>query len=528
MDTVHQEPLRTVAGRRRLGALVAAALAVLLIAAAPAAGAAPRDGWGFAIADDDWEWDNPGYLPSLGDGFADLAPKAFRLQMIWNAADKEWHMDRARAMIARARAQGVQQIVVTFKKSVGQDMDPEGPQPSADNYGAHVGEVMRQLAGDVDVWGPANEPNLGEMWLPRAEGARLLAEYYKRLEVAAEAWDPTAEITSPDFVDRTDLATIGRYVNAYENAGGGWGDHVAFHPYWGAHAETTQTTLDLIGLAPPGADVWITEVGAFGRSESAGIEATETAQNDKVWWLAETLAALPQVQRIHYYHMRGSPTATWDTGLMDIDANPRIAWHTWCAMSRGLDHPECQPVTPRTPPPPPDPPPADDPPPGGTSPPPPPPTLSLASAPTPTITDAPPVAVDCPSPTLLLSGCPAPGTSPPPDGVPPTLTIDRLAGRMTYASFIDGIAPRVRASEPSALDVSLAVKARRRPDSSPGYAVVARRAVEAKGGARRVRLQPRRRPLAGKRRFVARVRIRATDRSGNHSTFSKALRVRPR
>jgi hypothetical protein len=492
VDSVHADHSRSLAGGSRLGALAVALLAALSIAAAPAHGAAPHDGSGFAVADDDWEWDDPGYLPSLEDGFADLAPKAFRFQMIWNAADFPWHMDRARALIARARAQGVEQIVVTFKKSVPPDVDPVyGSQPTADGYAAHVGEAVRQLADDVDVWGPANEPNRGETWLPGVPGAQRLAEYYASLEDVVETWDPTAQITSPDFVDRTDLGTIGVYVNAYENAGGGWGDHVAFHPYWGAHAETAQTTLDVIGLAPPGASVWITEVGAFARDQGA-IQATQTTQNDKVWWLAETLAALPQVERIHYYHMRGNPNASWDTGLLNVDGSARIAWHTWCAMARGEAHPACQPVTPPTGSPPLTPP--------GAGPPP------TAAAP----------------PTISLAAPPRPAS---PDTTPPTLTIDRLAGRLGYQAFADGIALRVRPSEPSALEVDVVVRTGQRGSGRERYVVVAEKALGPADGARLVRLQPRPKLLGGKRRFVARVRIRATDLAGNRRTAARQVRV---
>jgi hypothetical protein len=227
--------------RAKVSAFAIAVLAALLIVAAPAHGAAAHDGWGFAVADDDWEWDNPGYLPSLEGEFAALEPKAFRFQMIWNAADLPWHIDRARGLIARARAHGVEQIVVTFKRSVAPDLDPVyGAKPTAEGYAEHVSEVVRLLADDVDVWGPANEPNRGEMWLPGVSGAQLLAGYYAGLQDAIATWDPTAEITSPDFVDRSDLGTIAAYVNAYENAGGGWGDHVAFHPYAGAYNETTR------------------------------------------------------------------------------------------------------------------------------------------------------------------------------------------------------------------------------------------------------------------------------------------------
>jgi hypothetical protein len=487
--------------RLMLGAVLAAVLAVLLIAATPALGAASRDGWGFAIADDDWEWDDPGQLPSLEDGFADLEPQAFRFQMIWNAADLPWHMERARGLIARARAQGVEQIVVTFKKSVGQDVDPVyGSRPTADGYAEHISEVVRQLGGDVDVWGPANEPNRGEAWLPGVTGAQLLAGYYAELQEAVATWDPSAEITSPDFVDRTDLGTIANYVDAYEAAGGGWGDHVAWHPYWGLHAETTQTTLDVIGLAPPGADVWITEVGAFGRSPG-GIDESEEAQNDNVWWLATTLAELPQVARIHYYHMRGSPDSAWDTGLLDVDGSTRLAWHTWCAMARGDAHPACQPVTPRSQPPEPPPPPPDPPP----------------TPPTP----PPPSAPGFGTVGVLI----APDGSSAPDGTPPSVTIDRLPGRVSYGAFLSGVRPRVTPSEPSALKVDLLVRTRRASDGRIRRLVVATRVLKASGRARRVRLEPRRRRLGPPRRLTAYVRVRATDLAGNHGATVKRLRV---
>jgi hypothetical protein len=490
-------------------AIALATVAVLSAWVAPAAAVAPRDGWGFAIADDDWDWDDPGRLPSLDEGFAELAPKAFRFQMIWNATDFPWHLDRARGLIGRARAQGVEQIVVTFKKSVEPDVDPVyGRQPSADGYAEHVGEAVRLLADEVDVWGAANEPNRGETWLPGVPGAQLLAQYQRRLEQAVATWDPTAETTSPDFVDRTDLGTIGAYVNAYENAGGGWGDHVAWHPYWGANAETTATTLDLIGLAPTGADVWITEVGAFGRSESAGIEATETAQNDHVWWLADTLAALPQVERVHYYHMRGSPTATWDTGLMDVDGSRRMAWHTWCAMARGdVGHPACEPVTPRSAAPPAPPPPAAPPIAGPSAPP-------LVQLPLPSAGSA---------PTSATDGRPAPAA---PDVDPPTVRVDRVPRRLAYADFADGIAPRVRVDERSDLRVALLVTMAQRPGARPRSVALARLMDGVGAGARRLRLVPRLRPLADRRDFVVRLRVSATDAAGNRSVAVRRLRVR--
>ena len=488
-----------------LAAAVAVGLAIATVAATPAASAPTRDGWGFAIADDDWDWSAPGTLPALGDGFAELRPKAFRFQMIWNAADLPWHMDRARGLIARARAQGVEQVIVTFKKSVGPDVDPDyGPQPSADGYAEHVSEVVRQLAADVDVWGPANEPNRGETWLPGIPGAQLLAGYYAELEEAVAEWDPTALITSPDFVDRSDLGTIGTYVNAYEQAGGGWGDYVAFHPYWGLHNETTQTTLDVIGLAPPGADVWITEAGAFGRSPS-GIDDSPAEQNDKVWWLTETLAALPPVERVHYYHMRGNPQSGWDTGLMDADGTLRPAWHTWCAAARGLADPACQPVTPRTPAPPSEPPP--DPPP----------------SPAPPDGDPPPDPM--PPQSTSRPAAIAPDASSRVDRTPPVVAIDRLPGRLSSRAFKHGVGLVVRVDEPSTVAVELLVPVGRRANGRLRYVVVARRTSVRTDDFSRLRLTPRRKRLVRSLPFVARVRVRAVDLAGNRTTAVGRLRV---
>ncbi|HYI80794.1 MAG TPA: hypothetical protein VEW67_08040 [Thermoleophilaceae bacterium] len=492
--------LEGVHARAKVSAFAITVLTVMLIAATPAFGAAAHDGWGFAVADDDWEWDDPGYLPSLEDEFAALGPKAFRFQMIWNAADLPWHLDRARGIIARARAQGVEQIVVTFKRSVGSDTDPVyGVKPTAEGYTEHVSEVVRLLADDVDVWGPANEPNRGETWLPGVSGAQLLAGYYAGLEDAVATWDPTAATTSPDFVDRADLGTIANYVNPYENAGGGWGDHVAIHPYAGAYNETTSTTLDIIGLAPPGASVWVTEVGAFGRSQR-GIEASETSQNDTVWWLATILAELPQVERIHYYHMRGNPQAAWDTGLLNVDRGKRIAWHTWCAMAHGdLEHAACQPVTRRSVVPSPLDPSLPDPPLAG-------PASATAGPPQP----------DCP----YALTCAAP----PPDRTPPTLTIDRR-NRLGYDDFMNGFAFRVRPSERSALKIEVLVRLRRAGDSPRRYVTVAKKSLAAADGSHVVRLKPRHRALSGRHRFLARLRVHATDLEGNRGTATKLLRV---
>ncbi len=486
--------------RRYVVALIA--IAAWLLTAGPAAGTPTRDGWGYAIADDDWDWENPGDLPALGDRFAELEPKAFRFQMIWNAADLPWHMDRARAMIAHARAQGVEQIVVTFKKSVGPDVDPVyGSRPSAEGYALHTAEVVRQLAGEVDVWGPANEPNRGETWLPGVSGAQLLAQYYASLQETVSTWDPSAKITSPDLVDRSDLGSVVNYVNAYEAAGGGWGDYIAWHPYSGVHNKTTQTTLDLMSLTPPDTPVWITEVGAFGRSPG-GIDDPEPVQNDKVWWLATVLADLPRIERVHYYHMRGSTESTWDTGLLNPDGTPRLAWHTWRCMTQGPDveDPECQP---------------QEPPPTAPAPPQLPPPEPPAPAP----------AVDLPDDSFASTAQPQ-TTAQTLDRTVPGVRIDRLARTLRYRAFLKGVRLRLTSDEPTAFKVDLL--GRRRDSSRVARdAVLSTRRLKVSSGDRELRLRPNPGPLGKRRRFVVRLSVAATDVAGNLSVLGRRVRVHP-
>src|SRR5918997_4793440 len=136
-------------------ALVALAF---LAAAAPASAAVTRDGWGLGLADDSYL--TPGF--PIPDDFRALGAKTFRLQIHWNAACTPGRIEAARDWIAQARALGAEEIAVTFKENPTVDCgDPAscGPQPTEACYAARIGEVIQALAPDVDVWGPANEPN---------------------------------------------------------------------------------------------------------------------------------------------------------------------------------------------------------------------------------------------------------------------------------------------------------------------------------------------------------------------------------
>jgi hypothetical protein len=317
-------------------AVIAAAVAL-----APAAShaAVPHNGQGFALADDtyfNWPNDPPSFQAAAenwyGPTFADLEPASFRFQILWNA--DPLLIERANMLADYVRSQGVTEVVVTFKKN--------GRAPDAATYGASIRNIVAQLASRVDAWGPANEPNRGATWLPGTDGARLLAAYWAQFNATLDALDPGALRLSPEFVDRRDLGSIGAYVRAYAEAGGGFGHAVGWHPYWGLHAATSATTDDLLQSVPADLPVWITEVGAFGTNTNGNpiIQDGETTQQGKLNWLVNDpngLAAHPRIARIYHYHVRDTGQPDWDSALLRRDGDRRPAWYTWCFASHGDD-----------------------------------------------------------------------------------------------------------------------------------------------------------------------------------------------
>ena len=334
-------------------ALTAVVLAIASICSlsATAGATAPRDGLGLFVADDDWDYANPGALPALGADFERLRPRVFRLQTIWNTVDRPEWLLRTETMIAQARSRGAQQIVLTLRSNNPANVGPEGYFPTPDQYRAKVEPLVRRLAAQVDVWGPANEPNIA--WRPKEDPAGqapldpvTLAGYYGALQVAVRRHDPSALVSSPDFLDAGSLAAFTDYVTTYSTAaGGGWGDVVAFHPYGDvkqaiAPDSPAGFTDALSALIPPDRDIWITEVGAH-------YEGDPAAQAARVAWIANVLANHPRVERVAYYNLRGGG-ADWDTGLFDADFTRRPAWYAWCAATHGDDptHPDCAPPPP--------------------------------------------------------------------------------------------------------------------------------------------------------------------------------------
>jgi hypothetical protein len=321
--------------RAALLTLIAGALV-----AAPAGATVPSDGTGFALADDTYHSlpaDEAALDSWYGDAFEALGPRSFRFQLHWNADPVE--LDKAARLIDWVRAHGVTQVVVTFKKN--------GPTPSADAYAQSIAPLVQALAGRVEAWGPANEPNLGDAWLPGLPGAELLAAYWQRFVAVVDAADPSALKLSPEFADGHDLQPLSAsYLGRYVERGGGFGDVVGWHAYWGAHNLSLATTDAFLDQVPPDLPVWVTEVGGFGRNLSRSIADPDQLQNAKLLWLTSTLARHPRVERIFYYHARDTGQPDWDSALMRRDGTRRPAWFTWCVAAHGgnFGHPDCTPT----------------------------------------------------------------------------------------------------------------------------------------------------------------------------------------
>ena len=305
-------------------ALIAAAC---LAAAPPSWATVPRDGWGFGISDPD-----PEPLRSMDGRFAALDAKTFRFIVSWNAADLPLERELALARINIARAAGVREIAVTFSR-------PAPPLPGADEWLAKVGAFIDELSPQVEWWGVVNEPNHYEGHAPRLS-PRTAAAYSSALSSWLALRHPGDRMISPEFADTGPVAS---YVERFRRSGGRFGDAIGWHAYVGAQRMDLASTRELIGAAPPGLPIWITEIGAH--EADPWVSQGEAGQDARVRWITSTLAAQERVWRISIYHLRDHNPG-WDTALVGSDGVPRAAWHTWCAAAHGDErsHPDCRPA----------------------------------------------------------------------------------------------------------------------------------------------------------------------------------------
>jgi len=344
---------RVAALHRLLIALVAAVSCLLAAESSPAQ--APHDGLGFGIADsDDYVAEAMGYR------FAAVAPKTFRFIVPYNAVEDLVAISRTAERLARARAAGVEQIAVSFGARGGDSPELGFHRPSVSEWIGLVRQFIDRFDAEVDVWGPANEPNAGVGWLAGAhgDGPRKLAGYFRALESELELRGGHDLLMSPEFHDDYDGQALDRrethalhgasdprsdlhhYLDHYRAALGGFGDFIGWHPYSGVRRLSLESTEDLLASTSPELPVWISEVGAVVSAPRLGIQIDRAAQDAQVRFVVERLSQLPRVVRVNYWHMINL-TPGWDSALLEADGSPRPAWYTWCAAAHGNADESC-------------------------------------------------------------------------------------------------------------------------------------------------------------------------------------------
>jgi hypothetical protein len=319
--------------------LGAAALAAAIPSATQAA--APYDGWGFGVADPDFQ-----PARSLDHRFEALKPKTFRFIVDWNIADNPGLKSQALARIQLARAAGVEEVAISF------GAPPAYVDPLA--WAVKVFAFVDEFSPHVEWWSPVNEPNHlpqeGTNWL--RERPDVAASYSNLLSSHLATFQPDDRLLSPDFHDDYDddladgtplrtvpgqpASTVSDYVTRFAAAGGRFGEMVAWHPYSGVKRQSMASTEDFTNaLSTVGAGnlpIWITEAGA--------LEGPE--QGAQVEFLVENLSQSARIERVSYWHMFDHNDG-WDSALIARDRTLRPAWYTWCAASHGNDrgHPDC-------------------------------------------------------------------------------------------------------------------------------------------------------------------------------------------
>ena len=338
-------------------------LALLLLPRASFA--VSHDGYGFGIADDA----APAVLADAN--FQRLGVKVLRFQVPYDISAPQNAGIKAivRQRIQTARNSGVEQFMISFRQKEGEwpshgvwpSGQPTRPEPAA--WAALVEPFVRELNGDVSLWGVANEPNVGLGWLKldptqhgadpclaHGDGPQKLAGYYHALEGILAQLGSSAKLVGPEWQDEyagetsnlrlatefhpdTMESTLKHYIDHYRACGGGFGNFIGWHPYGGVRRQSLASTRDLLRAIPGTTPVLITEVGSILRGGVTPIDEIEQAS--QVSWIINELAYVdPRISRIYYYHVRGTMAPAWDSALEYPDGAPRASWYHYCRTNQ--------------------------------------------------------------------------------------------------------------------------------------------------------------------------------------------------
>ncbi|MGI8731525.1 MAG: cellulase family glycosylhydrolase [Solirubrobacteraceae bacterium] len=299
-------------------ALALAALAMLICApAAPAVqpGLVTDLTWGAGERDRDRTFSE----------IRELGARWLRVEVNWGETEPEqgrlhaWSLEQADDTIRRARAQGMQVVVMVSRAPSWASGSEDRGAPPRDprDYARFVGMLARRYAGDViagyEIW---NEPNLSRFWAPRADATAYVA-LLRAASDAVRSADPHAKVVFGGLSG----ADVDFVRDAYRAGARGLFDVMALHPY--ACAQSPRSELftryrrvrSLMVAQRDARPMWFTEFGwSTGRARCAVSRTTQARYVRDAFRVMQTDR---YVQSALYYNLRNN---YWSKDSTDLEA----------------------------------------------------------------------------------------------------------------------------------------------------------------------------------------------------------------
>jgi hypothetical protein len=286
---------------RRRTALLLAALAALLVAAAPAHALT------IGIADQKPDMFADGRFEQTGIRHA-------RLSVGWDAMGSPWQVAQIDQWLAAARADGVVPLI-----SFGHSRTARRALPTPERF---LYEFRRFRARypwvrDYATWNEAN--HCGE---PTCHRPVLVAAYYRKLKRDC----PKCRILAAELLDMPNMVS---WVKQFRRAARGEPRYWGLHNYLDANRFRTSGTTRLLEATK--GQVWLTEVGGIvarrGNPGKVGFEESTRHSAQAIRWVFDELVPLsPRITSVYVYHWNAdSHTESWDSALIGPGGHARPA-----------------------------------------------------------------------------------------------------------------------------------------------------------------------------------------------------------
>ncbi len=290
---------------RRIGALTAAAAAVVCAVTLATPAAAPAVTIG--VADQ-----RPAFMTN--SSFQRTLLGYARVLVAWDAVRVGWERAELDQWFAAARAAGITPLV-TFAKSRTRPDDL----PVPERYGAAIGEFRARYpwVRQFSSWNEANA--CGERTCHRAH---LVAAYYRRLRIAC----PGCTLLAADLVGQPNITEWAREFEHYATIQPTrWG----LHDYLDVNRYSTHYTH--VALAATHGQLWLTETGGLvdrNNNSTTRIPQGFTHAAHATDYLLGTIRRVSgRIQRIYFYNwIANQPPFTWDSGFLNYHLQERKSY----------------------------------------------------------------------------------------------------------------------------------------------------------------------------------------------------------